>query len=481
MNDYPIDTKPSPSNAQEFTVTEISLALKRTVEDRFGYVRIRGEISGLKRAASGHVYLALKDEKSVLDGVMWKGGAGRLTFRPEDGLEIIATGKLTTFPGRSKYQIVIDKMEVAGEGALMALLEKRKKELAAEGLFDQDRKTEIPYLPEIIGVVTSPTGSVIRDILHRLSDRFPRRVLVWPVLVQGEGAAKQIADAIDGFNALEVGGAIPRPDVLIVARGGGSLEDLWCFNEENVVRAVSRSQIPLISAVGHETDTTLIDYVSDHRAPTPTAAAERAVPVREDLIYTLRDLDLRREKAARRYLNNLLQQLEGLGRGIPKPAELLSLSIQRFDELGDRLPRALKIGVERQAMKLDAVNRSLRAETLKTDIKRAKEKLILGVDRMKRASAQGIAKKRSDFDSPARLLESLSYHSVLERGFAVVRDDDGKALSDGKTIKSGAALDIEFRDGKVDAVAGKGKQALKKKTPPAAGKPPAANKQGQLL
>ena len=315
MNDYPFDNKPTPTNAQEFSVTEISLALKRTVEDQFGYVRIRGEISGLKRAASGHVYPALKDEKSVLDGVMWKGVAGRLTFRPEDGLEIIATGKLTTYPGRSKYQIVIDKMEVAGEGALMVLLEKRKKELTAEGLFDPSRKVDIPYLPDVIGVVTSPTGSVIRDILHRLSDRFPRHVLVWPVLVQGEGASKQIADAIEGFNAMDPDGDIPRPDVLIVARGGGSLEDLWCFNEEEVVRAAANSKIPLISAVGHETDTTLIDYASDHRAPTPTAAAERAVPVRDDLVYTVKDLELRHEKAIRRYLNTLAQQVEGLGRG----------------------------------------------------------------------------------------------------------------------------------------------------------------------
>ena len=236
-------------------------------------MKIRGEISGCKRAASGHVYLALKDEKSLLDGIMWKGVAGKLTFKPEDGLEVICIGKLTTYPGRSKYQIVIDRMEVAGEGALMALLEKRKKKLASEGLFDEDRKISIPYIPKTVGVVTSPTGSVIRDILHRFSDRFPRNIIVWPVLVQGEGSASQIAKAINGFNTLETDGKIPRPDVLIVARGGGSLEDLWSFNEEVVVRAVSMSKIPLISAVGHETDTTLIDYVSDHRSPTPTAAA----------------------------------------------------------------------------------------------------------------------------------------------------------------------------------------------------------------
>lgn len=476
MSDYPYDNDPQPSNAQEYSVTELSLALKRTVEDQFGFVKIRGEISGCKRAASGHVYLNLKDEKSVIDGVMWKGVAGRLTFQPEDGLEVVCTGKLTTYPGRSKYQIVIDKMEVAGEGALMALLEKRKKELAAEGLFDADRKLLIPYLPKVIGVVTSPTGSVIRDILHRLSDRFPRHVLVWPVLVQGEGAAVQIADAIDGFNTLGNDSTIPRPDVLIVARGGGSLEDLWCFNEEAVIRAVARSKIPLISAVGHETDTTLIDYVSDFRSPTPTAAAERAVPVRDDLVYTLKDFDIRLEKATRRYINNLEQQVEGLGRGLPKPSELLALSAQRFDELGDRLPRALKVSVERQAMKLDTVKRLLRPETLKLDINRASDQLKMTEERMSRAMSNLIAQKRGGYENPARLLESLSYQSVLERGFAVIRDDKGNALSDGKRVSNGAKLGIEFRDGMVDVMATSGSPKSKKKK-----KPQEHSDQGQLL
>lgn len=476
MSDYPYDNDPKPSNAQEYSVTELSLALKRTVEDQFGYVKIRGELSGCKRAASGHVYLNLKDEKSVIDGVMWKGVAGRLTFRPEDGLEVVCTGKLTTYPGRSKYQIVIDKMEVAGEGALMALLEKRKKELAAEGLFDGDRKLLIPYLPKVIGVVTSPTGSVIRDILHRLSDRFPRRVLVWPVLVQGEGAAGQIAEAIDGFNALDESGTIPKPDVLIVARGGGSLEDLWCFNEEIVIRAVARSKIPLISAVGHETDTTLIDYVSDFRSPTPTAAAERAVPVRDDLVYTIKDFDIRLEKATRRYINNLEQQIEGLGRGLPKPSELLALSAQRFDELGDRLPRALKVGVERQAMKLDTLQRSLRPETIKAEINRAGDQVKTAEERMTRAMSNLITQKRGEYENPARLLESLSYQSVIERGFAVIRSDNGKAISDGKRVSSGDKLGIEFRDGMIDVMATTSapKQKSKKKSK-------ANDDQGQLL
>ena len=465
------------SNAQEYSVTELSLALKRSVEDQFGYVKIRGEISGCKRAASGHVYLALKDEKSLLDGIMWKGVAGKLTFRPEDGLEVICVGKLTTYPGRSKYQIVIDRMEVAGEGALMALLDKRKRELASEGLFDEGRKIPIPYIPKTVGIVTSPTGSVIRDILHRFSDRFPRNILVWPVLVQGEGSASQIAKAINGFNALEVDGKIPRPDVLIVARGGGSLEDLWSFNEEVVVRAVSISKIPLISAVGHETDTTLIDYVSDHRSPTPTAAAERAVPVRDDLIYTLQDFNIRLEKASRRYLNNFAQNVESLGRGLPKPTELLSLSSQRFDDLSERLPRALKVGVERQEMRLKSIKILLRPETLKSDIRVAGEKLVIAEERTVRAIGNLIVKKRNKYENPSCLLESLSYQSVLKRGFSLVYNEKGKALSDSKTIKSGDKLGIEFCDGRINAVATAGNSKPSNKKKP---KLP-SNEQGQLL
>lgn len=476
MSEYPYNNEPRGENTPEYSVTEISLALKRTVEDQFGYVKIRGEISGCKIAASGHIYLALKDEKAVMDGVMWKGVAGRLSFRPQDGLEVVCTGKLTTYPGRSKYQIVIDKMEVAGEGALMALLEKRKKELAAEGLFDADRKVEVPYLPSVIGVVTSPTGSVIRDILHRLSDRFPRHVIVWPVLVQGDGASKQIAEAIDGFNNIKEGEKVPKPDVLIIARGGGSLEDLWCFNEEEVIRAVARSKIPLISAVGHETDTTLIDYVSDFRSPTPTAAAERAVPVRDDLIYTIKDFDIRLEKATRRYLNNLGQSVEGLGRGLPKPSELLGLSSQRFDEMSERLPRALKVGVEKRALKLDSIKSLLRSETIKSRISRTVDQLRLTEGRMNRAVANITFQKRTFFESPARLLESLSYHKVLERGFAVVRDEGGKAVSDGKKVKSGENIGIEFRDGVLGAVIGGTKKSAKKVK-----KENPTLKQGQLL
>ncbi|HIQ17741.1 MAG TPA: exodeoxyribonuclease VII large subunit, partial [Novosphingobium capsulatum] len=296
-------------NAPALSISEISALLKRTVEDRFGFVRVRGELSGVKRAASGHVYLSLKDENARLDGVMWRGNAGRLNFRVEDGIEVVATGKLTTYPGRSNYQIVIDRMEIAGEGALLALLEKTKARLEAEGLFAPARKRRLPFLPRVIGVITSPTGAVIRDILHRLSDRFPSHVVVWPVLVQGQGAAGQVAAALRGFSDLPPDGAVPRPDVVIVARGGGSIEDLWSFNEEEVVRAIAASTIPVISAVGHETDTTLADFAADLRAPTPTAAAELAVPVRAELAAQVHDLQARRGRAMARLMAQARERL----------------------------------------------------------------------------------------------------------------------------------------------------------------------------
>lgn len=424
-----------PDNIPEYSVTELSMALKRTVEGKFGYVRLRGEISGFKRAASGHVYLTLKDEKSVLDGVMWKGVAGRLNFRPEDGLEVVCSGKLTTYPGRSKYQIVIERMEPAGVGALMALLEERRKKLGSEGLFDQENKKNIPYLPEVIGVVTSPTGAVIRDILHRLSDRFPRHVIVWPVIVQGDGAAEQIAGAIDGFNKIDGSGQVPRPDVLIVARGGGSLEDLWAFNEELVVRAAAASDIPLISAVGHETDTTLIDYASDLRAPTPTAAAEHAVPVRDDLTYTIRDFDARLNRSVRRMVQDKAQRLEGLSRGLPKPSDMLALGRQRFDDLSDRMMRVMGQALERQ---------------------------------------------QHNFEATGRLFDSLNYKRVLDRGYAVIRDNRGRALTLAADISSGDMLDMEFSDGHRAAMATGGKSPAKKK-PAKKGGDRDDDRQGSLL
>ncbi len=330
-------------NAPEFTVTELSSALRRTVEDAYGHVRVRGEITGFRGAhASGHCYFALKDDGAKIEAVIWKGTHYRMRFKPQEGLEVIATGKLTTYPGSSKYQIVIESLEPAGIGALMALMEERKKKLAAEGLFDEARKQLLPWLPEVIGVVTSPTGAVIRDILHRLEDRFPRRVLVWPVRVQGEGSAEQVANAIRGFNALPEGGRIPRPDLLIVARGGGSLEDLWSFNEEIVVRAAAESMIPLISAVGHETDITLIDFAADKRAPTPTAAAEMAVPVRSELMVEVASLARRTMLCWQRSQEMRRNELRAAARALPGLSELLAIPRQRLDGAAFALPRGLK-------------------------------------------------------------------------------------------------------------------------------------------
>ncbi|MGB9656728.1 MAG: exodeoxyribonuclease VII large subunit, partial [Pseudolabrys sp.] len=319
-------------NVVEWTVSELSAALRRTVEDAYGYVRVRGEISGFKGPhSSGHAYFALKDEGARLEAVIWKSAYGRMRVKPEEGLEVIVTGRLTTYPGRSSYQIVIDRLEPAGIGALMKLLEERKKKLAAEGLFDEARKQLLPFLPKIIGVVTSPTGAVIRDILHRLEERFPRRVLVWPVRVQGETSAAEVANAIRRFNELPELGPIPRPDLIIVARGGGSLEDLWSFNEEIVVRAAAASMIPLISAVGHETDVTLIDFASDRRAPTPTAAAEIAVPVRAELMLSLSDLGARKHACWKRNVERHRKELYLLSRALPALDELLSGPRQRLD------------------------------------------------------------------------------------------------------------------------------------------------------
>lgn len=460
-------------NIAEFTVTELSQALKKTVEDGFGYVRVRAELSGFKLAASGHMYMALKDEKSVLDAVCWRGTAGRLSFKPEDGLEVVCTGKLTTYPARSKYQMVVDHMEPAGAGALMALLEERKKKLAAEGLFAEDRKHPLPFIPNVIGVVTSPTGAVIRDILHRLSDRFPRHVIVWPVVVQGEAAAGQIAAAIRGFNALQPGGPVARPDLLIVARGGGSLEDLWSFNEEEVVRAAAESDIPLISAVGHETDTTLIDYASDRRAPTPTAAAEMAVPVLADLKYTIADLDNRLDRGRRRMFEHLAERLKGLARGLPSPRDILGLAQQRVDDLSSRLPRALDSASLQWAARLRAVAAGLSATTLKQSVRYCGERLEGTSARLPRAIEAGLSQADSRFQGLARLLDSMSHRKVLERGFALVYDPAGKPVTDAACVTPGDALDIEFRDGRAAAEAtGETAASAARVAKPAKPKPP---------
>ncbi len=433
------------NNLPEQSVSELAHALKRTVEDRFGLVRVRGEISGLKIASSGHAYLALKDDAAVLDGVMWKGSVNQLRFRPEDGLEVICTGKLTTYPGRSKYQIVIDRMEPAGIGALMALLEARKTKLAAEGLFDPQRKRPIPYLPQRIGIVTSPTGAVIRDILHRLADRFPRDVLVWPVLVQGEQAAGQIAAAISGFDAMP---DAVRPDVLIVARGGGSVEDLWAFNEEIVLRAVAACTIPLISAVGHETDTTLIDLVSDVRAPTPTAAAEMAVPVRATLVNDVASLALRLNRAVAKAQDGRRQQVHALGRALPHPRELLGLAQQRFDGVSDRLPRALSLGLAVWRGRLDRARLSPAA--LGQQVARSHTAVARAGSGLERSMAQQLSNAAAQLVTTARVLETLSPTATLARGYAIVRDAAGHVLTTRAAAQAQPPARIEFQDGVVD-------------------------------
>ncbi|MFZ5610135.1 MAG: exodeoxyribonuclease VII large subunit [Pseudomonadota bacterium] len=459
----------------EYSVSELASALKRAVEERFSHVRLRGEISGFKRHTSGHCYLSLKDEKAVIDAVIWRGTASALSFRPEDGLEVIAIGKVTTYPARSKYQIVIDHLEPAGVGALMALLEERRRALAAEGLFEAARKKPLPFLPEVIGVVTSPTGAVIRDILHRLADRCPRRVLLWPVAVQGEGAAEQIAAAIAGFNALPSQGPVPRPEVLIVARGGGSLEDLWAFNEEIVVRAAAASAIPLISAVGHETDTTLIDHAADRRAPTPSAAAEMAVPVLAELRYQNEDLAARLARAMARHLAQRGERLKGLARGLPVLRDVLAIPMQRLDELGERLPRALRaLNAEKRAAHERVAGR-LQGRLLATSLRQhgvavheLERRLAHGLDRrLERAGAR--------IEASARLLEGLSYERILERGYAVVLDQAARPIVRRVGIRPGDALTLRFHDGELGAIAaaGKPRRAPAKGgdgTPPAQGK-----------
>ncbi|WP_420345294.1 exodeoxyribonuclease VII large subunit [Pelagibius sp.] len=442
---------PAISNIPEFSVSEISQAVKRTLEGTFERVRVRGEVSGFKRAASGHLYLALKDENAVLDGVCWRGVAGRLSIQPEDGMEVIASGRITSYPGRSKYQIVIDSLELAGQGALLKLLEDRRRKLAEEGLFDEARKRPLPFLPGVIGVVTSPTGAVIRDILHRLEDRFPRRVLVWPVLVQGDGAAEQVAAAIRGFNALPAGGAVPRPDLLIVARGGGSLEDLWAFNEEVVVRAAAESEIPLISAVGHETDTTLIDFAADRRAPTPTAAAEMAVPVRRDLMLQSADLERRMLAASSRLLEERRVQLEGLGRGLVDPRRLLEEMAQRLDERTERLRAAWDRLMAEGRGQLDRLAAALPHPRQLLAVKR--EQAAAAGERLERLRPRLLTERRGELDGLGRVLESMSYKRVLKRGYVVVRGPEG-AITDPDAVTPGLPLDLEFAAGRATATGG---------------------------
>jgi exodeoxyribonuclease VII large subunit len=492
-------------NIPEWTVSELSSALKRSIEDNFGYVRVRGEISGYRGAhSSGHCYFALKDESARIEAVIWKGNFARMRIKPEEGMEVVATGRLTTYPGRSTYQIIIESLAPAGLGALMALLEERKKRLTAEGLFDPARKQLLPYLPAVIGVITSPTGAVIRDILHRLSDRFPRHVLVWPVRVQGDGSAEEVAAAIRGFNALPKLGPLPQPDLLIVARGGGSIEDLWSFNEEIVVRAAADSMIPLISAVGHETDVTLIDFAADQRAPTPTAAAEMAVPVRTELIGQVADIARRALASWLRAQDARRSELRSAARALPGPDILLGLPRQRLDGAADRLPRALRANAQLHHTAFSRIGARLTPLALRTRIAREDERFValarriergLAVDRERRrerylalgarlaaglrANAQaqvariarerdrirGLAERshratlaRIDWsdarvERAGQLLAALSYHGVLARGFALVRDSVGRPLHAAAGVSPGLKLDIEFNDGRVPAIA----------------------------
>ncbi|MBB4288042.1 exodeoxyribonuclease VII large subunit [Rhizobium leguminosarum] len=494
----------SPTNLTEYSVSELSGSIKRTVETAFDQVRVRGEISGYRGPhSSGHAYFALKDDRARIDAVIWKGTFSRLKFRPEEGMEVIAIGKVTTFPGSSKYQIVIETLEPAGAGALMALIEERKRKLSAEGLFDAARKKRLPFMPRVIGVVTSPTGAVIRDILHRISDRFPVHVLVWPVKVQGEGSGEEVANAIRGFNALEPGGAIPRPDVLIVARGGGSLEDLWSFNDEIVVRAAAESRIPLISAVGHETDWTLIDYAADVRAPTPTGAAEMAVPVKAELEAQAAALAARLQGCMNRQMDQRRQSVRALMRALPSLDQLLALPRRRFDEAAAGLGRGLELntinkrrGFERVASHLrpDVLSnriaerrqllneRMARAERTierlldrsKSRIDRAEAVLTSLPGRLKIQTDRGrerlgnlsrhadtairhqVTRARAELSAQDRVLQSLSYKNVLKRGYAVIRDEDNRPVSQASALSAGMGIVIEFADGRVGALTTEG-------------------------
>jgi exodeoxyribonuclease VII large subunit len=491
---------PPLSNIAEYTVSELSSAIKRTVEDAFGLVRLRGEISGYRGPhSSGHAYLSLKDERARIDAVIWRSALPGLKFKPEEGLEVIVTGRVTTFPGKSSYQIVIEQLEPAGAGALMALLEERKKRFAAEGLFDADRKRSIPFWPQVVGIVTSPTGAVIRDMLHGFTERCPSHVLVWPVRVQGDSCGSEVAAAIRGFNAIDASSAIPRPHLIIVARGGGSLEDLWGFNEEVVVRAVAESAIPLISAVGHETDWTLIDLVADARAPTPTKAAEWAVPRHSDLVIRLAECIDRARRCVRRHLEKARAEFRGTERGLPRPQNILAIPRQRLDTCRARLGQSLRHFSERSRGKFERCALRLQPRLVLSPLQRSNERLARARDAAFRAFSLTIANKRDrlsgradrlhpgllaipaarqrerlkslmeragqavrstlrrkvlEAGSLSQLLQSLSHKSVLDRGFALVRGEDGHVVRRAEAARAAATLDIEFADGHVPVKSG---------------------------
>lgn len=532
---------PSPdlarTNAPEITVSELSGALKRTVEDRFGFVRVRGEVSNYRGPhSSGHAYFCLKDEGARIDAVVWRTAFARMRIKPEEGMEVVATGKVTTFPGKSSYQIVIESLEPAGIGALMAMLEERRRKLAAEGLFDAARKQRLPFLPHSIGVVTSPTGAVIRDILHRIAGRFPRRVLVWPVRVQGEGSAGEVALAIRGFNALAAGGSIPAPHVVIVARGGGSLEDLWGFNDEAVIRAAADSLIPLVSAIGHETDWTLLDHVADLRAPTPTGAAELCVPVRAELLASLDRLSARHTSGALRLLERGRDALRATARALPAGSDLLALPRQRLDRAGSQLPSGLRLSADRRRLDLVRLSGRLAAQSPQARLSRTAQGLEALGTRLQRAA--GVAAERRRYDLAGRgrrldtsfaarvklvaqqlrrerdrlgnlaarlerasraagerraarlqalgqMLGSLGYRNILARGYALVRDGAGEPVRSAETLAAGSALTAEFADGIIRAEVtghpGPGREATPRPRSRARPGGGAAGRQGSLF
>ena len=480
------------NNLPEISVSDLSGAIKRTMEDAFGYVRVRGEISGYRGpSASGHVYFGLKDHAAKIDAVIWKGVFGRMKAQPEEGLEVIATGKVSTFPGSSKYQLIVESLEPAGVGALLAQLEERRKRLAAEGLFDPARKQILPYLPSVIGVVTSPTGAVIRDIIHRIADRFPLHILVWPVRVQGETSPAEVAAGIRGFNAIATDHRVPRPNIIIVARGGGSLEDLWGFNDETVVRAAAESDIPLVSAVGHETDWTLIDHAADLRAPTPTGAAEMIVPVRAELLATTADFGARLASGLHRLVERRKTELRATARALPTPENLLAQPRQRLDIAASRLPSGLRAGLDTRRIALSRLanrleSRSPRAELAKRrgrlesvadrlanalqgrlaqirkDLLRDQEKVMIAHQRLGQSMAAQIARRQDKVSNLAQLLKGYSHEGVLERGFALVLGDKGQPLRSIHGVTAGNAITVQVADGRFAAIVAGGKPAAVK-------------------
>ena len=487
------DTPAPQGNSPEFSVSELANAVKRVIEGEFGLVRVRGEVGRVSRPASGHLYFDLKDDRAVIAAISWKGQLAKMQIRPEEGMEVVATGRMTTFPGQSKYQLIVEDVAPAGAGALMLMLEKRRAALAAEGLFDEGRKQPIPYLPDVIGVITSPSGAVIRDILHRLRDRFPSTVVIWPVTVQGEKCAPEVAAAITGFNALPVGGPVPRPDLIIVARGGGSNEDLWGFNEEIVVRAAATSRIPLISAVGHETDTTLIDHAADRRAPTPTAAAEMAVPVWLELLAWADDSQSRLLRAVTQATGLRRHSLRDLARALPRPETLLASARQRHDLWADRLPAALRSAASRKRADFSGLAALMRPDILTRLLDMAARRLVeqfdrlapaqdrvadgkardlhklttrlhpdlLRRDRQERSRALAnlgqrlekvatlqLANWRQRLDATERLRQTLGYQQTLQRGYAVVRGD-GQVVQSRAEAERAAVLEVQFHDGRM--------------------------------